>query len=797
MNIKPALAFLTLIFGMGLYGGETFSIPINRINASKKNITLTLNKVVYAKDKTTIYLSYREDSAQNTKSNYTAYDILPESHIEKKFKNYFKKGYRIYSEFGTEDVLKITAEPQAIETKVNREYYSRDKKRGLILTVDFEMEFGRMPFLDFDLMINPDDSKKENYWSFRKIDLHEALVNEQLQRQKDLKQTKRSQARLQSRIHRLEQTVQTHKATTERLNSDLAKARKNAKAQLKGEQDQLQKTQEMATQKEMQLTKDLTAANEKSKHLAVEKQQIQVQHDHLRSHLSAAETKLSQNHSQMQKYMAAGGIIFLLLSGVLVRERLRRRTSENDDESLQRSLENKTNDLKVAGQKILKLEDDITALAKEKDEQLDAFETLKKEHTSIKQKNKQFQEEQANYESELQKRKAQPRTPTEQEIQLQEQAQAQRQQELDLRQEKASKEAEELKLKNQKYAQEQQKITLLQKEQEQQELQLHIQKKEQEQKDQELQLKMQADQHKKHELEIQKKEQAQRQEELDLEQQKASHQAEELKLQQQQQAQEQQKLNLERQAAVNRSQEVELQQQAQKQRQQELNLQEKKDAQRQQELRLEQEKIRLEDDQKAREQQSAQEQRQLDAEQAKRQDEQRARELKLQEERLKIEAETAKRKDEQRQKEREHEHQLQLKQQEITLQREQTETAFYQKMEEFSDLPLSKFLAFLIKKLEVVESAEFQGQNHSDMLTLFSSLKSSYQRNSLLSPEKQEEIAPDVLRINQIESVMDLYTEKIRRVKQDHTLDDDEQQMKIDFWIRLRDKDIQEIETAK
>lgn len=141
-----------------------------------------------------------------------------------------------------------------------------------------------------------------------------------------------------------------------------------------------------------------------------------------------------------------------------------------------------------------------------------------------------------------------------------------------------------------------------------------------------------------------------------------------------------------------------------------------------------------------------------------------------------------------------HDHALCMKEKEIELQKAEAEKAFFLRLTKISKLPLQHFLRFMRHKLQVVESAEFQGENHSELVQLFISLKKSFLRNKLIEPDRLEQILPDVLRINQIETIIDLYGEKIHTVKQNAALDEEERQMKIDYWIRLRDRDIQELE---
>jgi hypothetical protein len=56
------------------------------------------------------------------------------------------------------------------------------------------------------------------------------------------------------------------------------------------------------------------------------------------------------------------------------------------------------------------------------------------------------------------------------------------------------------------------------------------------------------------------------------------------------------------------------------------------------------------------------------------------------------------------------------------------------------------------------------------------------------------ELESDVKRINQIEIIIDHYSERIKKVKEDKNLDETERENKLKYWLRLRDRDIDRIE---
>ena len=56
------------------------------------------------------------------------------------------------------------------------------------------------------------------------------------------------------------------------------------------------------------------------------------------------------------------------------------------------------------------------------------------------------------------------------------------------------------------------------------------------------------------------------------------------------------------------------------------------------------------------------------------------------------------------------------------------------------------------------------------------------------------ELELDIKRINQIEIIIDHYSERIKKVKEDKNLDETERENKLKYWLRLRDRDIDRIE---
>ncbi len=121
--------------------------------------------------------------------------------------------------------------------------------------------------------------------------------------------------------------------------------------------------------------------------------------------------------------------------------------------------------------------------------------------------------------------------------------------------------------------------------------------------------------------------------------------------------------------------------------------------------------------------------------------------------------------------------------------------AALQNITKVADIPVAHFLDFFLAKLETVANSEaLTGENQNKLLDAYTALKEKLEKNSVLTAEELASVSPDVHRINQIETIIKLYGEKIQRIKHDETLDDEEQNTQIDYLMRLRDRDIAALE---
>ena len=114
-------------------------------------------------------------------------------------------------------------------------------------------------------------------------------------------------------------------------------------------------------------------------------------------------------------------------------------------------------------------------------------------------------------------------------------------------------------------------------------------------------------------------------------------------------------------------------------------------------------------------------------------------------------------------------------------------SAFY----EASKLDLNDHLEAFSNELDEAQVADLIGENQSKIVTLYKAMSDAYGRNDLVELQKLAAVPEDVNRINQIETIIDLYTLKMRRVNEDKSLTDEERDMKTASWQSLMEADIQ------
>lgn len=83
---------------------------------------------------------------------------------------------------------------------------------------------------------------------------------------------------------------------------------------------------------------------------------------------------------------------------------------------------------------------------------------------------------------------------------------------------------------------------------------------------------------------------------------------------------------------------------------------------------------------------------------------------------------------------------------------------------------------------------------NSILLQLYKGVDDVFQAAGKKPPSELSTVLHDSIRINQIETILDLYSEKIAKVSKDKSLEEEEKEEKKEFWRRLRDRDITKLE---
>lgn len=108
--------------------------------------------------------------------------------------------------------------------------------------------------------------------------------------------------------------------------------------------------------------------------------------------------------------------------------------------------------------------------------------------------------------------------------------------------------------------------------------------------------------------------------------------------------------------------------------------------------------------------------------------------------------------------------------------------------------PLAVYLDVFYQQAETLERWIENGEEENRVFDLHLKLKAMLQAASKIPLEKRERIPEQHRQLNQVETLIDLYSEKIRRVQNDEDLDDEEREEKIAYWRDLRNRQIGEIQ---
>jgi len=119
-----------------------------------------------------------------------------------------------------------------------------------------------------------------------------------------------------------------------------------------------------------------------------------------------------------------------------------------------------------------------------------------------------------------------------------------------------------------------------------------------------------------------------------------------------------------------------------------------------------------------------------------------------------------------------------------------------ERQNKLKEYPLSAHIDAFIQQAETLERWIADGEEENRVFDLYLHLQAALQSASKIPLEKRERIPEHHKQLNQVETLMDLYSEKIQRVQEDEALDDEEREEKKAYWRDLRNRQIAEIQGA-
>lgn len=99
----------------------------------------------------------------------------------------------------------------------------------------------------------------------------------------------------------------------------------------------------------------------------------------------------------------------------------------------------------------------------------------------------------------------------------------------------------------------------------------------------------------------------------------------------------------------------------------------------------------------------------------------------------------------------------------------------------------------LISRLDQMDGNDIRAERGNKYLDLYEKLKSLLDKTSGIPFARREQVIMSVKRLNQIETVNDLYAEKIQQIKRDESIDDELKGLKVEKIKRLWDTDISQL----
>lgn len=105
--------------------------------------------------------------------------------------------------------------------------------------------------------------------------------------------------------------------------------------------------------------------------------------------------------------------------------------------------------------------------------------------------------------------------------------------------------------------------------------------------------------------------------------------------------------------------------------------------------------------------------------------------------------------------------------------------------------PVELHLRALKDRLNTAKLDEMIGANQAELVEVYRAIHDAFERHDLIAIHRLAAIPKDVNRINQIETIVDLYNLKLSRAREDTSLAEEDRERKIQALEHLMEKDVE------
>lgn len=108
-------------------------------------------------------------------------------------------------------------------------------------------------------------------------------------------------------------------------------------------------------------------------------------------------------------------------------------------------------------------------------------------------------------------------------------------------------------------------------------------------------------------------------------------------------------------------------------------------------------------------------------------------------------------------------------------------------------LPLDNFIKVFKDRMNTLSTEEFQKSRYNELLELSVSLNRAFINNGLHPPSEFMEVPEELRHLNATEAIIDHMSQIIQRVKDDDDLDEEQKDLKLQYWQDLCEKQVLEL----